>query len=129
MGLLGVFEAVALADRHGDGAVRDGVKQFSCAPAELVGRAGVVHQRRSGQEQRARGVEPLRVERRDRTAGGAEQRQRAADREAGDAGVECVGADAVVDRGNAAVGEFLDPGAERGGVVGVVEHLHRARLA
>ena len=51
VGLLGVFQPVALADRDIDGARGDRVEQFTCTPSEFIRRAGVVGERRPGQEQ------------------------------------------------------------------------------
>ena len=83
-----------------------------------------------GQEHRAGGVEALRVDGRNGPAGGAEQRQRPADGQAGQAGVEGGGADAVVHRRHpGAPGQRTNPLAEFCGVVGVGEHLVGAGLA
>ncbi len=45
---LGIFESIALADRHVDGVRGDRVEQFPCAPGEFISAAGVVGQARAG---------------------------------------------------------------------------------
>ena len=133
MRLLGLAQGVAVAHRDGQRAVGDRGEQLTCAPGEFIGCAGVVSEIGSGQEHRPRCVKPLRVQWRDRAAGRAEQRDRAAYGKTGQAGLERRGAHAVVDgRDTIAVGQLADAGPELCGaplvVAGIVEHLHRTGL-
>ena len=96
--------------------------------ANWSARAGVGAQAGPGQEHRTGGIEPLRIERGHRPARGTEQGQRAAHRKAGQAGLEGGGAHPVVHRGDPAVAQPLDGGAELLGVLRVLQHLDRTGL-
>ncbi|CKU79055.1 Uncharacterised protein [Mycobacterium tuberculosis] len=73
MGAQGVGQRVTSADRHGDRFAADRVEQLSGPPAELLAGAGEVEQRGTGEVHRSGGIEALRIDRWNRTAGGAEQ--------------------------------------------------------
>ena len=96
---------------------------------QLLPGGDVVVELGSGEEHRAGGVQPLRVERRHRSAGRAEQHQDAALAQAGQAGVERGAPDAVVGGGHPDTAGQL---AHLGGQVvdlGVADHLGRAGRA
>src|SRR6476619_2793576 len=126
--LRGVLEWVALADRDGNPAVGNRIEQFVCTPGEFFVRSVEMSPQRPGQIHRTRRVEALRVDGRDGPTCGAEQCERAADREAGQARVESRLADAVEHRGDAfATGELANPCPELIRVCGVVEYFHGTR--
>jgi hypothetical protein len=87
----------ARADGDLQRAVGDGAEHLPGTPLELVPLGDVVRQRGTGEEQRAAGVQPLDVERRDLPAGRAEEHHRPARAQARQRGVEGVLADSVVD--------------------------------
>ena len=117
------------AHSYRDGAVGDRVEHLSGPPGELVLGADEVHQAWPGQRDRSGRTEPLRVDRRHRSTGRAEQGQGAPDGEAGKAGVERGPAHPVIGRGDAmTVGQLADLCAEPGRVLGVVQHLDGSGL-
>ena len=101
VGLARVPQPVPVTGGDGDRPRLDGREQFIGAPGEFVVGAQKVRPQGPSQVHRARGVESLRVDRRNRPAGRAVQGQRSADCQAGQAGVERRPADPVVHRRDA----------------------------
>ena len=70
----GMGEVVAAADPDLEAAVAGRREDFIGAPAAFLGVAEEVVYRRPGQIEGAAGIEPLRIERRNRPGGGADLR-------------------------------------------------------
>src|SRR5690606_8192054 len=97
VGRSGLGQWIGSADTDVQRAGGDGFEYLLRSPFELFPGQQVVPERGPGQEQGTGGVEPLRIERWYRAAGGPEQGQRAPRPEAGEAGIEGGLAHAVVD--------------------------------
>src|SRR5262249_41866512 len=137
VGLTGFEVAVGLTgpvEREGDVyahlklAVGDPAEEVSGAPEQLVAAGDVVTERGAGQEERASGAEHLGIERRDGSAGLAEEHEVAAGVEAVEAAIEGGPADRVVDDVDAfVVGEVARLGDEI--LLGVEDDVVGAGLA
>ncbi len=127
MGPARLLQRVTAPDPQVQPALADQGEQVAGASQQLVAVGDEVRERGTGEVDRTGAVEPLRGHRIDRSAGLAEQGQHPARTQRGQARVEGVPTDTVVDGGHALVpGEVADGLDHRG--LGVADDLVGARL-